>query len=88
MSGEANHDAVSNETNGDANHVAASPGWSFRGSPTDADIAAVVAVLTAARSSATVEAPVVSDLWGRPEDLHRYGLASAPALFVNARYGQ
>jgi hypothetical protein len=83
MSGEANHDAVS-----EANHVAASSGWSFRGSPTDTDIAAVVAVLTAAQSSVVAEAPVVSDLWGRPEDLHRYGLASAPALFVNARYGQ
>ena len=91
MSAEANHDAAS-EANHDAvseaNHVAASPSWSFRGKPTDTDIAAVVAVLTAAQSSVLVEAPVVSDLWGRPEDLHRYGLASAPALFVNARYGQ
>ncbi|AJW40076.1 hypothetical protein CH306_01705 [Rhodococcus sp. 15-725-2-2b] len=76
------------ETNDDANYVAASLSWSFRGQPTDTDIAAVVAVLTAAQSSVLVEAPVVSDLWGRPEDMHRYGLASAPALFVNARYGQ
>ncbi|MCJ0979704.1 hypothetical protein MTX35_18490 [Rhodococcus sp. ARC_M12] len=76
------------ETNGGANHVAASPSWSFRGKPTDTDIAAVVAVLTAAQTSVVAEAPAVSDLWGRPEDQHRYGLASAPALFVNARFGQ
>ncbi|WP_415973926.1 acyl-CoA carboxylase epsilon subunit [Rhodococcus sp. 077-4] len=72
----------------DTNHAAVSGSWSFRGKPTDTDIAAVVAVLTAAQSSVYIEAPVVSDRWGRPEDLHRYGLATAPALFVNARYGQ
>ncbi|MDV8020191.1 acyl-CoA carboxylase epsilon subunit [Rhodococcus sp. IEGM 1330] len=80
---EANHDAVI-----EANHVAASPSWLFRGKPSDTDIAAVVAVLTVAQSSVLAEFPVVPDLWGRPEDLHRYGLAGAPALFVNARYGQ
>ena len=81
---EANHDAASDE----ANHDAASVSWSFRGSPTDAEIAAVVAVLTAAQPSVAEELPAPIDLWGRPEDMHRYGLASAPALFVNARYGQ
>lgn len=81
---EANHDAASD----DANHDAASVSWSFRGSPTDAEIAAVVAVLTAAQPSVAEELPAPIDLWGRPEDMHRYGLASAPALFVNARYGQ
>nr|WP_314142047.1 acyl-CoA carboxylase epsilon subunit [uncultured Rhodococcus sp.] len=80
---DANHDAAK-----DTNHAAASPDWSFRGKPTDTDIAAVVAVLTAAQSSVVVETPAVTDLWGRPEDLHRYGLAGAPAVFVNARYGQ
>ena len=81
---EANHDAASDE----ANHDAASVSWSFRGSPTDAEIAAVVAVFTAAQPSVAEELPAPIDLWGRPEDMHRYGLASAPALFVNARYGQ
>ncbi|MFI8568034.1 acyl-CoA carboxylase epsilon subunit [Rhodococcus sp. NPDC078407] len=71
-----------------ANHVAAVGDWLFRGSPTDTDIAAVVAVLTAAQSSVAEDISAPIDLWGRPEDLHRYGLASAPALFVNARYGQ
>ncbi|MDI9898218.1 acyl-CoA carboxylase epsilon subunit [Rhodococcus sp. IEGM 1381] len=80
---EANHDAVSA-----ANHVAASGSWSFRGCPTDTDIAAVVAVLSAARPTVVEESLPVLDLWGRPEDMHRYGLAGAPALFVNARYGQ
>ncbi|MDV8053660.1 MULTISPECIES: acyl-CoA carboxylase epsilon subunit [unclassified Rhodococcus (in: high G+C Gram-positive bacteria)] len=84
MSDEANHDEASDE----ANHDAASVSWSFRGSPTDAEIAAVVAVLTAAQPSVAEELPAPIDLWGRPEDMHRYGLASAPALFVNARYGQ
>ncbi|MDI9933525.1 acyl-CoA carboxylase epsilon subunit [Rhodococcus sp. IEGM 1354] len=73
---------------GAANHVASSGSWSFRGSPTDTDIAAVVAVLTAAQSSVVEDPPAAIDLWGRPEDMHRYGLASAPALFVNARFGQ
>ncbi|MCZ4560523.1 acyl-CoA carboxylase epsilon subunit [Rhodococcus sp. IEGM 1401] len=72
----------------EANRVATSTDWSFRGSPTDAEIAAVVAVLTAAQPSVAEELPAPIDLWGRPEDMHRYGLASAPALFVNARYGQ
>ncbi|KAA0927981.1 MULTISPECIES: acyl-CoA carboxylase epsilon subunit [unclassified Rhodococcus (in: high G+C Gram-positive bacteria)] len=81
---EANHDAANDE----ANHAAASVSWSFRGSPTDAEIAAVVAVLTAAQPSVAEELPAPIDLWGRPEDMHRYGLNSAPALFVNARYGQ
>lgn len=80
---EAKRDAVS-----EANHVAASGSWSFGGSPTDTDIAAVVAVLAAAQSPVVDASPPVLDLWGRPEDLHRYGLAGAPALFVNARYGQ
>ncbi|MFI7169591.1 MULTISPECIES: acyl-CoA carboxylase epsilon subunit [Nocardiaceae] len=84
MSDEANLDAVS----GEANHAAASASWSFRGSPTDSEIAAVVAVLTAAQSSVAEDVPAPIDLWGRPEDMHRYGLASAPALFVNARFGQ
>ncbi|NIL82669.1 hypothetical protein RhoFasGS6_00002 [Rhodococcus fascians] len=93
MSGEANPDAVSDEANldavsGEANHAAASASWSFRGSPTDSEIAAVVAVLTAAQSSVAEDVPAPIDLWGRPEDMHRYGLASAPALFVNARFGQ
>ena len=83
VSGEANHDAVS-----EVNHAAALDSWAFGGHPTDAEIAAVVAVLTAARSSVAEDMPAPIDLWGRPEDLHRYGLASAPALFVNARYGQ
>ncbi|OZE73380.1 hypothetical protein CH305_26900 [Rhodococcus sp. 15-649-2-2] len=73
---------------GEANHFAASDSWSFRGCPTDTDIAAVVAVLSAAQPSVVQEPSPVLDLWGRPEDMHRYGLASAPALFVNARYGQ
>ncbi|MDV6264266.1 acyl-CoA carboxylase epsilon subunit [Rhodococcoides yunnanense] len=72
----------------DANHAAASGSWAFSGRPTDTDIAAVVAVLTAAQSTVVDDTPPVLDLWGRPEDLHRYGLASAPALFVNARFGQ
>ncbi|MGF0309111.1 acyl-CoA carboxylase epsilon subunit [Rhodococcus sp. IEGM1428] len=72
----------------EANRGAASSSWSFRGCPTDVDIAAVVAVLSAARPTVVEESPPVLDLWGRPEDMHRYGLASAPALFVNARYGQ
>ena len=79
---EANHDAAS------ANDVAVQGSWTFSGHPTDVDIAAVVAVLTAAQTSVVQESPPVLDLWGRPEDMHRYGLASAPALFVNARYGQ
>ncbi|NIL90033.1 hypothetical protein RhoFasSB10_02350 [Rhodococcus fascians] len=91
MSDEANHDAVS-EANHDAvseaKSAAASDSWSFRGSPTDSEIAAVVAVLTAAQSSVAEDVPAPIDLWGRPEDMHRYGLASAPALFVNARFGQ
>ncbi|MBY4214070.1 acyl-CoA carboxylase subunit epsilon [Rhodococcus fascians] len=86
---EANHDAVSGEANHDAvNPAAASDSWSFRGSPTDSEIAAVVAVLTAAQSSVAEDVSAPIDLWGRPEDMHRYGLASAPALFVNARFGQ
>ncbi|MBY4128401.1 hypothetical protein HQO83_08375 [Rhodococcus fascians] len=79
----SDRDAVSN-----ANHAATSDSWAFGGHPTDAEIAAVVAVLTAARSSVSEDMPAPIDLWGRPEDLHRYGLASAPTLFVNARYGQ
>ncbi|OZE38127.1 MULTISPECIES: acyl-CoA carboxylase epsilon subunit [unclassified Rhodococcus (in: high G+C Gram-positive bacteria)] len=92
MSDEANHDAANDKANHDAaseaNHDAASVSWSFRGSPTDVEIAALVAVLTAARPSVAEELPAPIDLWGRPEDMHRYGLSSAPALFVNARYGQ
>ncbi|MBY4039819.1 acyl-CoA carboxylase subunit epsilon [Rhodococcus fascians] len=92
MSGEANHDAVSDTNHdalsGEAKSAAASDSWSFRGSPTDSEIAAVVAVLTAAQSSVAEDVPAPIDLWGRPEDMHRYGLASAPALFVNARFGQ
>ncbi|MFY2786591.1 acyl-CoA carboxylase epsilon subunit [Rhodococcus sp. KRD162] len=73
---------------GEANHAAVSDSWQFTGCPTDTDIAAVVAVLTAAQSCVVDSTPPVIDSWGRPEDLHRYGLSSAPALFVNARFGQ
>ncbi|WP_072806132.1 acyl-CoA carboxylase epsilon subunit [Rhodococcoides yunnanense] len=73
---------------GEANQAAA---VQFRGNPSESEVAAIVAVLAAA-SAAVPHAshPPMSTLggWGSPADLHRYGLGSAPAVFVNARYSR
>ncbi|SNT52915.1 acyl-CoA carboxylase epsilon subunit [Rhodococcoides kyotonense] len=63
----------------------------FRGNPSDAEVAAIVAVLAAAAHAQSVTShPPMSTLggWGSPADQHRYGLGSAPTEFVNARYSR
>ena len=63
----------------------------LKGEPSDTELAALIAVLAAA-SSATPNPPhsPVSHLgeWGTPINQLRYGLSTAPAHFVNARYSR
>lgn len=52
-----------------------------RGNPTDEDLAALVAVLSAAAAdSGPAEVPV-RDHWGRPETMHRPDTAFSPYAF-------
>jgi hypothetical protein len=72
VTGEANHDAVSAEANDEA--VSATPAAVrvVKGNPSDEELAALVAVLTAAQGgseSAGDSRP--RELWGSPELLHR-----------------
>ncbi|WP_338889323.1 acyl-CoA carboxylase subunit epsilon [Rhodococcus sovatensis] len=63
----------------------------FRGNPSDVEVAAIVAVLTAAASAPpSVPHPPVASLgeWGAPADRLHYGLGYAPTVFVNARYSR
>ncbi|OZE90743.1 hypothetical protein CH299_29215 [Rhodococcus sp. 14-2686-1-2] len=63
----------------------------FRGNPSDAEVAAIVAVLAAAALvSQNVPHPPMSSLgeWGAPADQLRYGLSAAPAHFVNALHSR
>lgn len=50
-----------------------------KGAPTDEELAALVAVLTAASGGEGAPAPAEVDLWGRPSDLHRpsWGMPSS-----------
>ena len=47
-----------------------------KASPTDAELAAVLAVLTGLRSAPPATAPRHADLWGHPVDKLRYGVTS------------
>lgn len=47
-----------------------------KGSPTDAELAAVLAVLTGLRSGEAPVGPRDIDLWGHPVDKLRYGVTS------------
>ncbi|MFI8569205.1 acyl-CoA carboxylase epsilon subunit [Rhodococcus sp. NPDC078407] len=82
MSGEANHDAASGEANlvaasdqavAEAGVSAASPEVRVvKGNPSDEDLAALVAVLTAAQGgSADAGTSRPPELWGSPTLLHR-----------------
>jgi hypothetical protein len=48
----------------------------LKGDPTDAEIAAVVAVLAAAGGGAAAPGPIERNLWGHPVDKLRYPLTS------------
>ena len=61
------------------------------GAPSDIELAALIAVLVAASSSSPnpPHSPMSSlGEWGAPITQLRYGLCSAPAHFVNARYSR
>ncbi|OZD03760.1 hypothetical protein CH275_16285 [Rhodococcus sp. 06-235-1A] len=104
MSGEANHDAASGEANhdaasGDANHAAENDAPSassvssdvrvVKGNPNDEDLAALVAVLTAAQggSAASTADSRPRELWGSPESLHRrFAAQSAYSYAASGRH--
>ena len=48
----------------------------LKGDPTDAEIAAVVAVLTGAGGAPATPGPIERNLWGHPVDKLRYPLTS------------
>ncbi|MCZ4518836.1 acyl-CoA carboxylase epsilon subunit [Rhodococcus ruber] len=101
MSGEANHDAVSGEANHDAvsdevvlaedEISAASPEVRVvKGNPSDEELAALVAVLTAAQGGpASVSDSRPPELWGSPTLLHRgFAPQSAYSYAASGRYSR
>lgn len=63
----------------------------IKGAPSDTELAVLLAVLAAASSSSpNPPHSTASSLgeWGAPVTQLRYGLCSAPAHFVNARYSR
>ena len=58
----------------------------LRGAPTDIELAALVAVLTAAAAGPSngngQAAPRAEETWGHPTLMHRYPTAFAPATFT------
>ncbi|MBY4012036.1 acyl-CoA carboxylase subunit epsilon [Rhodococcus fascians] len=105
MSGEANHDAVS-DTNHDAVNEAspdvvndgqavADSGMSaairvVKGNPDDEDVAALVAVLTAAQNDSASSADSrPRELWGAPSSMHRgFAAQSAYSYAASGRYSR
>ncbi|KQU50482.1 hypothetical protein ASG84_26045 [Rhodococcus sp. Leaf278] len=98
---EANQDAASAEANQDAASaevVAAEDGTSaasphvrvVKGNPSDEDLAALVAVLTAAQGGpASVGDSRPAELWGSPELLHRrFAPQSAYSYAASGRYSR
>jgi hypothetical protein len=56
----------------------------LKGEPTDAELAALVAVLTAAAHApdARSAGPVADEVWGHPTLMHRTGAAFSPTTFA------
>lgn len=55
----------------------------LKGSPTDFEIAALVAVLAAAGSAATPTDTAPTDNWGAPARMHRQRAPFSPYAFLN-----
>ncbi|SNT34477.1 acyl-CoA carboxylase subunit epsilon [Rhodococcoides kyotonense] len=87
MSGEANHDTVSGEANQDAVSELQAAIRVVKGNPSDQEIAALVAVLSAAAASSS--APVTDsrppELWGDPSSMHRTFAPYSPYSFAASR---
>lgn len=56
-----------------------------KGSPTDAELAALLAVLAGLRGRPGSGAPRQDDLWGHPVDKLRYGFGSWQAVTLRDR---
>lgn len=55
----------------------------LKGAPTDVELAALVAVLTAASSAGSVSptGPIAEEYWGHPTFMHQSPVAFSPATF-------
>ncbi|MDI9897265.1 acyl-CoA carboxylase epsilon subunit [Rhodococcus sp. IEGM 1381] len=88
----ANHDAVNGEVVvAEDETSAASPEVRVvKGNPSDEELAALVAVLTAAQGGpASVGDPLPAELWGSPELLHRrFAAQSAYSYAASGRYSR
>ncbi|OZE73944.1 hypothetical protein CH294_00010 [Rhodococcus sp. 14-2483-1-1] len=98
MSGEANHDAVSANDDATSGEVVVAEDASatspevrvVKGNPSDEELAALVAVLTAAQGGpASVGDSRPPELWGSPTLLHRgFAPQSAYSYAASGRYSR
>ncbi|MBY4038042.1 acyl-CoA carboxylase subunit epsilon [Rhodococcus fascians] len=97
VSAEANHDAVSeaspdvvNDGQADADSGMSAAIRVVKGNPDDEDVAALVAVLTAApNDSASSADSRPRELWGAPSSMHRgFAAQSAYSYAASGRYSR